>query len=70
MISKKSGFVKLFGAGGKYWSANGAVQPNAGIQNVSYALVRCVYDTWYWESYNDRLPAEDRDTYVFGDYPR
>lgn len=69
-LTQKSGFVKLFGAGGKYWSANGAVQPNAGIQNVSYALVRCVYDTWYWESYNDRLPAEDRDTYVFGDYPR
>lgn len=69
-LTQKSGFVKLFGANGKYWSANGAVQPNAGVQNVTYALVRCVYDAWYWDSYNDRLPAEDRDTYVFGDYER
>ncbi len=69
-LTKKGGFVKLFGDSGKYWSANGAVQPNAGVQNVSYALVRCVYDTWYWDAYDDRLPQVDRNTYVFGDYER
>ncbi len=69
-LTKKGGFVKLFGDSGKYWSANGAVQPNNGVQNVSYALLRCVYDTWYWDAYDDRLPQEDRNTYVFGDYER
>jgi hypothetical protein len=69
-LTQKSGFVKLFGATGKYWSANGAVQPLAGVQTTDYAMVRCVYDIWYWDSYDDRLPAGDRDIYVFGDYPR
>lgn len=76
-LTKQGNFVKLFGANGKYWSANGAVQPNSGVQNVTYALVRCVYDAWYWDSYDDRLPAGKdesgnyyRDRYVFGDYER
>ena len=69
-LTQKGGFVQLFGPNGKYWSANGAVQPNKGVQNVSYGLVRCVYDTWYWDAYDDRLPQEDRDIYVFGDYER
>ena len=70
MLTQKGGFVQLFGTSGKYWSANGAVQPISGLQKVNYAMVRCVYDTWYWDAYNDRLPQEDRDTYVFGDYER
>lgn len=71
-LTQKGGFVQLFGTGNsaRYWSANGAVQPLSGLKNDSYALVRCVYDTWYWDSYDDRLPAEDRDIYVFGDYER
>lgn len=69
-LTQKGGFVQLFGPSGKYWSANGAVQPLNGIQTANYAMVRCVYDSWYWDSYDDRLPAEDRDIYVFGDYPR
>lgn len=69
-LTKKGGFVKLFGDSGNYWSANGAVRPNDGIKTVSYALLRCVYDTWYWDAYDDRLPPEDRDIFVFGDYER
>lgn len=41
--------------GGKYWSANGAVNVNKNggavtdvVPAPSIALVRCVYDSWYW----------------------
>ena len=38
---------------GNYWSANGAVNVNKDNgnvvdSNVSVALIRCVYDSWYW----------------------
>jgi len=76
-LTIKGGFVKLFSNTGKYWSAHGAVQPNAGVQNVEYALVRCVYDAWYWDPYDDRLPeGQDgngdfyRDHYFYGDFER
>ena len=74
-------FVKLFSSGSKYWSANGAIQPDSGpLANQTFALVRCVYDAWYWDQKPEvyrRLPAGKdadgklyRDTYVFGDMPR
>ena len=69
-LSAKGTFEVLFGATGKYWSAHGAVQPNAGIQNVEYALARCVYDSWYWDPLDDRLQPEERNNFVFGDMPR
>lgn len=78
-LTTKGGFVKLFSDSGKYWCANGVVRPKDGIlNNQTYALVRCVYDAWYWDVYDDRLPPEgspteagfDRDTYVFGDFAR
>ena len=70
-----SDFVALFGENANYWSANGAVKPNSGIQNVQQALARCVYDAWYWDQTEySRLPAKQagdtkdpRDQYVFGD---
>ena len=40
--------------GGTYWSANGAVYVDKNTKkitpkpNVTVALLRCVYDTWYW----------------------
>ena len=39
--------------GGDYWSANGAVNVDKGTgvikdSAVSVALLRCVYDSWYW----------------------
>lgn len=38
---------------GNYWSANGAVNVNTSTKkvsksNVTTALLRCVYDSWYW----------------------
>ena len=85
-LTSKSSFVKLFSAGSFYWSANGAYKPgNKTItEGQSVGLVRCVYDAWYWDSYNDRLPegyeiVEEggvekkvyyRDHYVLGDFER
>lgn len=43
-----------------YWSANGAVRVNNGTatfdKNATTALLRCVYDSWYWgdEQYSPR----------------
>lgn len=39
--------------GGKYWSANGAVNVDKNNKTVTpittnIALIRCVYDSWYW----------------------
>jgi len=73
MLTTKCGFVVLFGAGGYYWSAHGATQPGQTSVDTSrrYALARCVYDSWYWDQYDDRLPeGSARDNYVLGDRPR
>lgn len=80
-LNIKGDFVRLFTPDKKYWSANGAVQPDTGPVNPpTFALVRCVYDAWYWDQMPEqyrRLPAGKdadgkwyRDTYVFGDMPR
>lgn len=70
-LTKYSGFVELFGAKGFYWSANGAKQPSGALEtNRDYALARCVYDAWYWDPFDDRLPEDERDNYYFGDLPR
>ena len=81
-LTNTANFDVLFGST-YYWSANGAVKPKQGLdKNVKYALARCVYDSWYWDPLNDRLPsppANDsdketgkfyRDQYVLGDMPR
>ena len=72
-MSDKNNFVPLFSNGSFYWSANGANK--AGTTTIDtgkrYALARCVYDSWYWDQFDDRLPEGDwRDEYVFGDKPR
>lgn len=73
-LTTQPDFVKLFSSGSKYWSANGAIIPSSGPQNkLDFALVRCVYDSWYWDQMDEsiqRLPEGDRDRYVFGDQPR
>ena len=82
-LSARGTFEVLFGTSSKYWSAHGAVQPNSGLfEGETYALARCVYDSWYWDPLDDRLldlPEEGeskvagkryRDEYYFGDMPR
>ena len=78
MLTNKCGFVVLFNSGGFYWSAHGATQPGKTTVDTSkrYALARCVYDSWYWDQYDDRLPEtwpdnpnreSPRNHFVFGD---
>lgn len=49
--------------GGTYWSANGAVKVDKAKKTVtpagtvSVALLRCVYDSWYWG--DDRVVEDD-----------
>lgn len=84
-LSAKKAFDVLFNVGGTYWSANGAVKVNTnGVTPVSdgTALLRCVYDTWYWgedqseydawrKRYDPVVPGEfPHDVFVWGDRPR
>ena len=70
MLSANNAFERLFSSGQDYWSANGAAGVGTGTvtnkQNVSLALVRCVYDTWYWGD----VQQEDRSQFIWGDMPR
>lgn len=55
---------------GNYWSANGAVNvtKDTGVvteSSVTTALIRCVYDSWYWG--DDRV---DLTTFTWGDKER
>lgn len=84
-LSANGAFDVLFNVGGRYWSANGAVLVNAnGVTPVSNnsALLRCVYDTWYWgedqseyeawrKRYDPVQPGEfPHGVFVWGDRPR
>ena len=64
-LSANNAFSQLFSSGSTYWSANGGVKVNKGnVENVTpnTALLRCVYDSWYWGE-DDRLPlGTDPDT--------
>ena len=67
-LSAKGVFEFMFR--GDYWSANGVVNVNTNSGTVttstnSTALLRCVYDSWYWgdEQWNPRTQ------FVWGDRP-
>lgn len=82
-LTNSGSFNVLFESDKFYWSSNGAVKPKSGLnKDEKYALARCVYDSWYWDPLNDRLPVPPtndsdreagrfyRDQYVLGDMPR
>jgi hypothetical protein len=82
-LSANGTFDVLFNLNQIYWSANSAVQvkENGVVTAVpdGKALLRCVYDTWYWgddqseyESWRKRFPAGEypHDKFVWGDRPR
>ena len=73
-LSAKKAFEFLFGDT-VYWSANGAVQVNKGnVTNSSAttALLRCVYDSWYWDKVDglEGDPRHDPEVFVWGDKER
>lgn len=80
-LSAKKVFEYLFTTGtgsADYWSANGAVTVNANNGTVTncnkdVALLRCVYDSWYWDEV-DGLEGDPRhnprDRFIWGDKER
>ena len=76
MLSAKGLFEFLFNNNGVYWSANGAVKVSGSsvdLTNSDTALLRCVYDSWYWDKI-DGLEGDprqpQRDVFVWGDKER
>ena len=83
-LSANGTFDVLFNPNQVYWSANGAVQvkEQGGVTPVTdgTALLRCVYDTWYWGDDQSEYDAWRRrtlgpgafphDVFVWGDRPR
>lgn len=85
-LSANGTFDVLFNPNQIYWSANSAVQvkEQGGVVAVQdgKALLRCVYDTWYWgedqseyeawrKKYDPVVPGEfPHDVFVWGDRPR
>ena len=76
-LSAKKAFERLF-SNATYWSANGAITVNGDAGTVSNssnktALLRCVYDSWYWDKV-DGLEGDPRrnprDEFVWGDKER
>ena len=66
-LSAKGVFESMFS--GDYWSANGVVNVNKGTGTVSdkpeatTALLRCVYDSWFWGDEQ----WDPRNEFVWGD---
>ena len=76
-LSAMKVFEFLFNEGGTYWSANGAItiNKNGTVSNSdkTEALLRCVYDSWYWDKLDGREgdPRMDDPTrFVWGDKER
>lgn len=77
MLSANDTFVEVLFGNTVYWSANGAISVSTG--NVSNststaALLRCVYDSWYWDNVDGLDPADPRRPdpwqFVWGDKER
>ena len=87
-LSANGVFYTLFNDGSTYWSANGPVKISGNSvldANTNTALLRCVYDSWYWGSDQSEYDAwrqtpaggngdpsspEFRNRFVWGDKPR
>lgn len=73
-LSAHKVFEPLF-SNAAYWSANGAIQVNNGSVSNSTkdrALLRCVYDSWYWDAVDglEGDPRHDPEVFVWGDKKR
>ena len=73
ILSARGFFEFLFNNNGVYWSANGAVKVSGSsvdYVNSATALLRCVYDSWYWDEI-DGLEGDprqpQRNVFVWGD---
>lgn len=65
-LSANKTFTFLFSKNTIYWSANGAIKVtdnDVEDSSSSSALLRCVYDTWYW----GEAQIDNREQFVWGD---
>lgn len=75
-LSANSVFSEPLFSNVTYWSATGAVQVSSGSVKDSssgVALLRCVYDSWYWDKVDgkeDDPRQDDPWTFVWGDRER
>lgn len=76
-LSANKVFEFLFNSGGTYWSAHGAITVNSdgtvSNSNSTTALLRCVYDSWYWDKVDGRNGdprMDDPSVFVWGDKER
>lgn len=65
VLSSKGVIPKLYSTDNYYWTANGAVKytSNPVISSNSEAVVRCVYDEWYWN--NTSTPTVDKTHFTW-----
>ena len=61
----------LFSTNVSYWCGNGQLQGDGStftITDEGNAMVRCVYDEWYWEKSDyPRLSGTNKEVFVWGD---
>ena len=76
-VAAKKVFEFLFNPGGTYWSAHGAILigNNGTVSDSSKedAMLRCVYDSWYWDKLDGREGdprMDDPSKFVWGDKER
>lgn len=77
MLSANDTFVEVLFGNTVYWSANGAISVSTGnVSNSSNnaALLRCVYDSWYWDKVDGLDPKDPRrpdpSQFIWGDKER
>jgi hypothetical protein len=77
MLSANDTFAEVLFGNTVYWSANGAISVSTGnVTNSSNtgALLRCVYDSWYWDKVDGLDPNDPRrpdpTQFVWGDKER
>lgn len=65
VLSSKGVIPQLYSTDNYYWTANGAVKytSNPVISSNSEAVVRCVYDEWYWN--NTSTPTVDKTHFTW-----
>lgn len=76
-LSAKKAFEPLF-SNATYWSANGAITVSSSSGTVTNssserALLRCVYDSWYWDKVDGREGdprRPDNEVFYWGDKER
>ena len=77
MLSANDTFAEVLFGNTVYWSANGAIAVSTGKvsnSNNSSALLRCVYDSWYWDKMDGLDPKDPRRSdprqFIWGDKER